>query len=468
VGRPARLVLQRCHQSESVATTASVISMHSVNFPACLTGASTDRSTVRDLAVRGFQTLVDAALQSGGPGCDPKWNSTVDARQLAQRLGDFWHRLRIPLRGVTGDPADYVEALERKIEATLDPQMHDPALLRGAPVARLHVLGLATLHMSDDSLLARRCDGEGLLELVARVEVIGASYWRSRLLEQDICLRYAERPSWDAGTLALACLCVLQDQLPEARITTLDVAALALIGALRRQVAKTYRCRACFRWSEPGTDTCGEHRPIDPRDVRSGSDRALRIERARELACEMYGEPSARSEPSYERCVGSLNWLSGTLWPTEDEHESDLLDILMPMVASLPNLLEAMHTTAHRLRRDWMVIRLRRHIDPLEVRTAAWPYLALLANAWHHAEVRGYTPVLRGPTIQTMEKARAAMEVAARTGKGRNAVAKEVGVHPTLISHWRHRIQRTESVLPPQAPGKRPQGIDGEVPEEDS
>ena len=68
-------------------------------------------------------------------------------------------------------------------------------------------------------------------------------------------------------------------------------------------------------------------------------------------------------EVVFERYVGSLNWLRRTPRPFADEEEGDPVDELMPLVASLPNLLEAVRTTAGRLRRDSLLLRLQRHID---------------------------------------------------------------------------------------------------------
>lgn len=414
------------------------------------------RSTVKDMALVGFHALVDASLPSDGCSPDREQESTVDLRQLSQRLGDFWHRLRIPPLGVTGDSADYVEAFERKAGFALDQTMREAPLMRGAAVARLHVLGHSVLEVSKVDLLGRRFDVEGLNDLVRRLELVGASYWRRRLPEHDMCISYGVRPAWDAESVAQACLSVLQDQLPQAEITSLDVAALALVGALQRQVAMTTRCSACFRWSEPGSCTCAEHRPLDPFDGDSDSPRARRIERSRELANAIYGERCRHGEVVYERCVGSRNWLRRTLWPVADARESETVDALMPLVASLPDLLEAMHTTAGRLRRDSLLLRLQRHIDPLEIRPAAWMDLVQLADAWLGAEALGSGPQWGGPALSTIAKIREAMEVAARTGEGRNAVAKSIGVHPTLISHWVRRFQ--VDVIPPEnAAGKRRQ-----------
>jgi hypothetical protein len=249
-------------------------------------------------------------------------------------------------------------------------------------------------------------------------------------------------------------LSVLQDQVLQEEITSLDVAALALIGALQRQVGMTTRCSACFRWSEPGTYTCAEHRSADPFDSHCHSPRARRIERSRQLADAIFGERFRHGEVVFERCVGSLNWLRRTLWQVADEEEREAVDELMMLVTSLPNLLEAMHTTTGRLRRDSLLVRLRRHIDPLEIRPAAWVHLVQLADVWLGAEALGFETRRGGTTLRTLAKVRKAMEVAASTGAGRNAVAKAVGVHPTLISHWARRFQI--DVIPlPSTPGKR-------------
>lgn len=401
------------------------------------------------MASAGYRALVDAALPASGCGTDGESESALDLRQLSQRLGGFWHRLRIPPLGVTGDSADYVEAFERKAGFTLDQTMREAPLMRGAAVARLHVLGHSVLEVSKVDLLKRRFDVEALNDLVMHLELVGASYWRQQLPELEMSILYSMKPNWDAVSLAQACLSVLQNQLPQAEITSLDVAAVALIGALRRQVAMTTRCSACFRWSEPGSCTCAEHRPVDPFDGRSDTARQRRIERSRDLANAVFGERSRHGEVVFERYVGSLNWLRRTLWPFADEEEGDPVDELMPLVASLPNLLEAMHTTAGRLRRDSLLLRLQRHIDPLEIRLSAWMQIVQLADAWLSAEAVGFGPHWGGPRLSTMAKIREAMEVATSTGEGRNAIAKSIGVDPTLISQWARRFHI--DVIPPRS-----------------
>jgi hypothetical protein len=88
-------------------------------------------------------------------------------------------------------------------------------------------------------------------------------------------------------------------------------------------------------------------------------------------------------------------------------------------------------------------LRLQRHIDPLEVRPAAWIDLVELANAWQHYEAWGRAPRTGGPEVRTKEKIRQAIAVATQTGMGRNAVAHAIGVHATLISHWPKRVEAT-------------------------
>lgn len=168
----------RCHHSAEIAhSNRPDVVIKNPNVAARLACWSDGRSTVKDMALAGFHVLVDASLPSNGCSADREQESTVDLRQLSQRLGDFWHRLRIPPLGVTGNCEDYVEAFERKAGFMLDESMRAAPLMRGAAVARLHVLGHAVLEVSKVDLLGRRFDVEGLNDLVRRLELVPQEQW---------------------------------------------------------------------------------------------------------------------------------------------------------------------------------------------------------------------------------------------------------------------------------------------------
>lgn len=413
--------------------------MTNARLPVCL-GALHGRQTVRDWAVRGFQALIEAALPTRSTGHARFLGSVEEVSGLTRRLGSLWHRLRVPLLGVTGESAQYVQALERKLQGRLDSSMRKLPLMDGLPLPRLHILGLAALRQSELSLMPRALDGETAAQLMTRLEGEGRSYWGPGLPDVDTWHRRGTPLPWEAANLARACLRVLHDQFPGPQLSELDAAALALLGAVQRQVAMTTRCSACFRWCEPGTDTCYEHRPINLLDTHLNGEKILRTRCARELAQKLYGAESTRETVSYERCIGSLYWLNRTLWPMPLEHEEEVVDMLMPLVESLPGVLDVLHTTARRLSRETLLVRLQQHIDPLEVRLGAWPHIVELANAWHHYEAWQRLPRLGGPSLATKEKVRRAIQAGTLSGAGRNEVARQIGVSPTLLSHWPCRV----------------------------
>lgn len=384
----------------------------------------------------GYQALIDALLASDLRPGESHALHPVDAAKVGRELGGFWHRLRVPLAGVTGKSRDYVEALERKLDGPLDPYLRRAPLWESATLARLHILELSALHRAQADLMLRRFDVETAHALIERLDVAGRAYWGRHLPELDAWVRYPGRPGWHAGTLVRACHFVLRDQIPMADLTELDATALALLGATVHQVGLTKRCSACFRWSEPGTDTCAEHRPTATGAAGDGGQRAQRIERARKLAEQVYGGWPDACRSTHGRSIGRVHWLSRTLWPSPVDHEDVIVETLMKLVASLPDLLEAMHATPARLEPKTLLLRLERHIDPLEVRPVAWLDAVELANAWQHCETWGRAPRLGGCDLRTKEMIRRALEASSRTGQAsRDAVARDLGVHPTLLSH---------------------------------
>jgi hypothetical protein len=414
--------------------------MSIASLPTWLSSASSGDISVGGLSCHGFHVLVSAIAQSEMQREACGWaRAPVEAGRLANELGGFWHRLRMPLLGVTGDSHDYIEALERRIGGRLDPLMRRMRLMEGTEEGRLRVLGFAALHNAHQELSRRPFDRRTAQKLIDSLELLGRSWWRDALPEVDLEARLGLSVAWEAGGLVRACHAVLRDQPPQSELTHLDVTALALIGAATSQVGLTRRCSVCFRWAEPGSETCVRHSPSDVNSSGNDERRARTIEHAGELARRVYGEVPAAGRPIHGRSISTSFWLNRTLWSRPVEHEDVIIDTLARRMASLPDLLEAMHTTPRRLPRSSLLLRLERHIDPLEVRPAAWLDGIELANAWCCWEGRKRLPKYPGYTFVTRQRIVRAIEAAWYGDVGRNDVAREIGVHPTLISQWLRR-----------------------------
>jgi hypothetical protein len=417
--------------------------MSTTSLPTWLSSAGSGADSVGGLSCHGFHVLVSATAQSDVPQREAcGWaRAPVEAGKLARELGGFWHRLRMPLLGVTGESCDYIEALERRIGGRLDPLMRRMHLMEGTEEGRLRVLGFAALRHAHPHLSRRPFDCRTAQKLIDSLELLGRSWWRHALPEVDLEARLGLSVTWEPGTLVRACHAVLRDQPPQPELTDLDMTALALIGAAAYQVGSTRRCSVCFRWAEPGSETCVRHTSSDVSSSGNDERRAQTIDRARELARRVYGEVPAAERPMHGRSIGTSFWLNRTLWSRPVAHGDVIVDALARRMPSLPDLLEAMHTTSDRLPHNSLLLRLERHIDPLEVRPAAWLNGIELANAWYHWEGYGRLPKYPGCTFITRQQIVRAIGVALRDNAGRDDVAREIGVHPTLISQWLRRGQ---------------------------